>query len=634
MLKRLYLENFKSIRAKTTIEFSPLTVFAGSNSSGKSTLLQSILLLAQTVQSSVYRRYIVLNGSLARLGTFNDILSAGAEIKQISIGFDLKPDNSESALSLHRRNAYFSDEQLRRTTSVHFSMKFSGGASNAPGVAQLQPELEKAVLKYAGKSENGEARTAELAIRRRRDDIEKFFSREKIDLASISSHERSSFAFEVEQPTTYRPRWGISVESPKSLGVHLQHFLPRFMSFTYDAVEEQCNSVYRMLTGSEAGYSYSGEESSWPVLASNPEATGIFLNQVNIQIEKHKKESGHTPMFARLQEKFDDVVHKESTAESLRAFMGQIPGPMRQQIRSAFAEPEIKAKLFAALKANQKEDRRVGGGPLPDWLDFSGDYVQSFFSERIRYLGPLRDEPKPIYPYGGSIDSLDVGIKGESTAAVLDLHKDTEITYIPSRAVKAAPGKVAPQRATLLNAVLDWLEYMGVAGNLQTSDQGKLGHELRVSTLNSQQMHDLTHVGVGVSQVLPILVQALLVEPGSCLIFEQPELHLHPKVQTKLADFFVSVTTLGKQCIIETHSEYLINELRYLSALADDDDVSDLSTVYFVQKHADGSCYEKLKFNEFGVISNWPDGFFDESEEIAAQIIKAAMQKRTHKNKK
>lgn len=634
MLKRLYLENFKSIRAKTAVDFSPLTVFAGSNSSGKSTLLQSILLLAQTIQSNVYRRYIVLNGALTRLGTFNDVLSAGAEIKKISIGFDLGPDTFESGRSLNRRNVYFSDEQLRRTTSVHFSMKFSGGASNAPGVAQLQPELEKALLKYAGKSENGEATTAELEIRRRRDGIEKFFSRENIDLGSISSTEQLSFAFEVEKPTAYRPRWGVAVQTPKSLGVHLRHFLPRFMSFTYDAVEEQCNSVYRMLTGSEAGYPYPDEASSWSILASNPEATGIFLSQVSIQIEKYKKESGNTPMFTRLHERFHDVVHRESTADSLRIFMGQIPGPMRQQVRSAFAEPEIKAKLFAALRANQKEDRRVGGGPLPESLDFSADYVHSFFSERIRYLGPLRDEPKPIYPYGGSIDSLDVGIRGESTAAVLDLHKDTEITYIPSRAVKAAPGKVASQRATLLDAVLDWLEYMGVAGNLQTSDQGKLGHELRVSTLNSQQLHDLTHVGVGVSQVLPILVQALLVEPGSCLIFEQPELHLHPKVQTKLADFFISVTTLGKQCIIETHSEYLVNELRYLSALADDDAVSDLSTVYFVQKRADGSCYEKLKFNEFGVISNWPDGFFDESEEIAAQIIKAAMSKRAQKNKK
>jgi predicted ATPase len=57
-------------------------------------------------------------------------------------------------------------------------------------------------------------------------------------------------------------------------------------------------------------------------------------------------------------------------------------------------------------------------------------------------------------------------------------------------------------------------------------------------------------------------VAALLAPEGSSLLLEQPEWHLHPSVQTKLADFFLSLTMMGKQCIIETHSEHIVNRLQ------------------------------------------------------------------------
>ena len=72
----------------------------------------------------------------------------------------------------------------------------------------------------------------------------------------------------------------------------------------------------------------------------------------------------------------------------------------------------------------------------------------------------------------------------------------------------------------------DWLIYLGVAESVVTIDKGKLGHELKVVPPGLSQPHDLTHVGVGVSQVLPILVMCLLADPDTTLVFEQPELHL------------------------------------------------------------------------------------------------------------
>ncbi|MBN0459309.1 AAA family ATPase, partial [Pseudomonas aeruginosa] len=108
----------------------------------------------------------------------------------------------------------------------------------------------------------------------------------------------------------------------------------------------------------------------------------------------------------------------------------------------------------------------------------------------------------------------------------------------------------------------DWLSYLGVVEEFHTRDKGKLGYELYVKTSPSEEWQDLTHVGVGVSQVLPIILMFLLSRKGDVLIFEQPELHLHPKIQSRLCDLFLVMAQTGTQCIIETHSEYLINRLR------------------------------------------------------------------------
>ena len=142
------------------------------------------------------------------------------------------------------------------------------------------------------------------------------------------------------------------------------------------------------------------------------------------------------------------------------------------------------------------------------------------------------------------------------------------------------------------------------------------------------QRHDLTHVGVGVSQVLPILVMCLLADPDTTLIFEQPELHLHPKVQTLLGDFFLSMSLLGKQCVLETHSEYLVNRLRFRAAAAKTDEISKAIRMYFVEKPEDTSVFRPVVVNEFGAIPDWPEGFFDQSQREAEATLRAAIKKR------
>ena len=91
MITKWKVFNFKSIREETELELGPLTIFAGANSSGKSTILQSILLIAQTLSYKVNSRSVVLNGPLVGLDQFDDIKSNNSQADQISIGLTCKP---------------------------------------------------------------------------------------------------------------------------------------------------------------------------------------------------------------------------------------------------------------------------------------------------------------------------------------------------------------------------------------------------------------------------------------------------------------------------------------------------------------------------------------------------------------
>src|ERR1039458_8982458 len=88
MITKWTVSNFKSIVKETPLDLAPLTLFAGPNSSGKSTVLQSLLLISQTLAHKVGSRSVVLNGTLTRLGQFDDLRSYGGEFDQITIGWE------------------------------------------------------------------------------------------------------------------------------------------------------------------------------------------------------------------------------------------------------------------------------------------------------------------------------------------------------------------------------------------------------------------------------------------------------------------------------------------------------------------------------------------------------------------
>ena len=88
MLTSWSIENFKSFKNRTSLELAPLTVLAGPNNAGKSTILRSMLLAKQSIEASNDGPVIVLNGPQVSLGTVEEIAPQGTTAEPTRISFE------------------------------------------------------------------------------------------------------------------------------------------------------------------------------------------------------------------------------------------------------------------------------------------------------------------------------------------------------------------------------------------------------------------------------------------------------------------------------------------------------------------------------------------------------------------
>lgn len=146
--------------------------------------------------------------------------------------------------------------------------------------------------------------------------------------------------------------------------------------------------------------------------------------------------------------------------------------------------------------------------------------------------------------------------------------------------------------------------------------------EIALQDVRSKVLLSQRDVGVGISQILPILITALGTRNRWHLV-EQPELHLHPAHQAELAELFIesALGDRGNRFVIETHSEHLllrimkrIREQAAGTARPDAPAIShnDISVVY-VEPTKNGSLIRHMPLNARGeLVNDWPGGFFEE----------------------
>jgi predicted ATPase len=247
------------------------------------------------------------------------------------------------------------------------------------------------------------------------------------------------------------------------------------------------------------------------------------------------------------------------------------------------------------------------GFPDSAHLSFTdGDFLQGFelSFERtmagLHYLGPLREDPQRQYTWSGG-QPIGVGTRGELVVEALLAARE--------RGLKVHAG---PKRHYKLeNYIGRWLKDLGLVHAFKVDEvrDGTSIYQILVQQSQGSTWVPLTDVGFGVSQVLPVLVLCFAAPEGSTLILEQPEIHLHPKVQAGLADVFLDAIKTNKvQIIVESHSEHFLHRL--LRRIAEETVAVGDTALYFCDNPGQGSQISHLDVDSFGNIKNWPNGFF------------------------
>jgi predicted ATPase len=628
MLTEWTIGNFKSFSGNTTIPLAPITILAGANSSGKSSIIQSILLIKQTLQYAPTTRPIGLNGPLLKLGRFDDIKNAANEAPDIELGWVLDESQSYrfSPGAAQTPYMFYPGEGNPTRASIRLTFgvaKQKGSGINAPNppaeLSQLQPTLTSLSFK-AEITEDDSSRTSSLFLNRK--------GTQTSEAEGLVGQYSSHLPYAVRRIDS-ASKDSITGRRPESslFGADVRHFLPFRFGFSYNQRLYFSQKVSEYLVTPNSHIRYSEPEIGDYVLP--PDVVNLLVEHLLSVQENERELPSYIPRGASIAEVVAGIRDAKITAKEFARRLDIIyrhSTRARQALRTSIIEKqeEIQHMLF-----DQSSGLSEVGFDFGYSHDFAitSEYVQNFFQSSIHYLGPLRDEPRPIYPLEALINPKDVGYKGEHTAAVLDLHRETPVECFKS---SDANMLIGAEKVTvpLLQAVQDWLSYLGVAEAVATTDLGKIGHQLQVSVDKSSRNHDLTNVGVGVSQLLPIVVMSLLANSPCLLVFEQPELHLHPKVQARLADFFFSLSLLGKQCLLETHSEYLVERFRLRIAQAPGEELNARVKIYFTQKIDNQTICTQVKLSKYGAVLDWPEDFFDQSENETEAILRAAQAKR------
>ncbi len=249
-------------------------------------------------------------------------------------------------------------------------------------------------------------------------------------------------------------------------------------------------------------------------------------------------------------------------------------------------------------------------------------------NKELSYIGPLREEPSRRYIYENEI--LDIGVKGENAAYIYQTEQDTTINdhFVYNESDDSYELKDASSLQTLLT---DWLQLMGI-NNFTHNHEGEMIRLKMSANSCTETMVNIADVGFGVSQIFPILLEGLRIKKNASLILEQPEIHLHPALQMKMADYLITLALSKKNVIVETHSDHIINRL--VRRIVEDSkfNLNELIAIYFVKNTHDGAMLEPIQIDPTRGIINWPKGFFDQTATEQELILKAGINKRM-KNK-
>jgi predicted ATPase len=698
-LESIRLKNFKSV-IDQEINLAPLTVVVGKNSSGKSTVLQSILFLGQNASSPLQRNLaeigcLDLNGELVSLGVFKEARNDQASAKEtISIGgtFTFNYDQNmelQSASTLHVNEE---GARLGKKGSLDFNMNLEAesGSEDASIVssksAELSLDFEGSKLQEVTSTKSELADVEDLIALFDEDLLEEtpdlwsglsIFHEAKI-ISSGTLHgstERSGFRMNssfanLAENTDLQgvkhvialPVNGLTNVSRYTFFLNRQkayfdgNRLRMHISFTMNQYQRKLASNYEETVSKRIQKNEMAEYESMPaavrdyvnrsrefilgtgtwITEDEYDSTGRALlkfdnlpleleasllhsisDSAPIEVREANVDSNGTVKFRISQLmlfapyiNFDRGSLIAQIVDLVRAFWRLVEAELEEEFRDFVGNGVSDVLVPASLSDEVSQE---GEGLSSEEFEFGDAVVRlSEYLENLVYLGPLRLEPSDIYKrtLGSRNSQLPLGMQGEHLARVVFENPSSNYPLPPEASVQAINGKT-----TFTDALNAWLKWLGIAKTgIEVTTDRHYGFRLTVDR------RYLRSLGVGVSQVIPVIGVCLLAEAGNLILLEEPELHLNPNIQQKLADFFLAMTDSGRQLIVETHSEYLITRLR-LRAMQEPSNCDKFNFIFTEQEHENWNplsakspytVYREVKPSKDGELPEWPAGFFDQ----------------------
>lgn len=233
----------------------------------------------------------------------------------------------------------------------------------------------------------------------------------------------------------------------------------------------------------------------------------------------------------------------------------------------------------------------------------------------IYYISPLRDTPKRHYTIDKDVNT--VGIYGENTTQIIEKMKEKmgRINELPSS--NGFKKGYVPINAKSSDAVNMWLNYIGIDKYSSTPKD-----DLITLLIGKDNILD---VGFGISQLFPILVNCIISPYKTTTLLEQPEVHLHPKMQMNVADLLIATSKAHKNVIVETHSDHIINRIVKRIMQDESGDLRDNVKIYFFSKEGEETKWEEIKVNMVTGIEHAPKGFFEQFGNETMEITKVGL---------
>ena len=252
---------------------------------------------------------------------------------------------------------------------------------------------------------------------------------------------------------------------------------------------------------------------------------------------------------------------------------------------------------------------------IPDWLvdipPLGGQLV---------YVQAERLGPQKMYPLSEmKAESGEFGVQGELAWNLLNSRQRYRMGMNDPRCVNC----VDAPRYRLDKVVDHWLQDVSPGAHLEMRtipDASAITAGFRFDRKGDVQTrrYRSTNVGFGLSYVMPVIL-ALLSPQGTLCLIENPEAHLHPRGQTRLAELAVRAAQAGVQVMVETHSDHFLDGVR-IAVREGVISPSDTSIHYF-EHDKDRTVVSSPKLDSDGRLDRWPNGFFDQHEDNLARLL-------------